>query len=657
MSWNPLAVWRYLLRYRFVAQLVAFLLAAAIGALAALAYRNDDEEATRHLLDTLAQRQAVQLEGETLRGKAMGMMALLGLNEPLLKALAQGRLVPDAPEALARLRPVRQSLGADDLYVLDANGVVVGHESARPGATGQQWQDRPLWQQAYAGAETIFPAAEGIPLRRSFYLAAPLYEQSEPVGAVIGVVVLKLPADDLDARLSQAARQALLVSPQGVVFASSDERWVFRLTHELDASELESLRALRQFGPDFGARGVRLLPFDLRRDAVQLLGERHLRARASLRWPDPAGRWQLVLLAVPERGTQRAMSLGIGVVVALLTLALEFMLVRLLQGKVARQEALQRSEAASRELMQLAQLKTRQSEFTLRLQHARDPAELVEALFGELVRFLPVHQGSLYFVETSDPAGPYLLLAGSYASEPPPQTVRYGDGLLGQCARDGRALVMSRVPAGFWTVSTGLGSAVPRSLLLLPVVRNEVLLGVLELASLDPDPAPLQTALEGLLPVLATNLEALLAERRMDRLLREAREQAIQAEARRQHGRALEQWLRATIEAMPSGVLLLDPQGHVLLSNTAACAIFGYDAAELEGMAVARLLSGERDDYDIVTDTGESLFEAAARRCDWLAGVRGLHKDGRELGLLIARTGAAGAGLQGQGACLLLRPE
>jgi len=657
MSWNPLASWRYLLRYRFVAQPVAFLIAALVGWLAALGYRNDDEEATRHLLDTLAQRQAVQLEGETLRGKAMGMTALLGLNEPLLKALALGRLAPDAPDALARLRPVRQLLGADDLYVMDASGIVVGHESVRPGATGQQWQDRPFWQQAHAGAETIFPAAEGMPLRRSFYLAAPLYEQSEPVGAVIGAVVLKLPAEDLDARLSQATRQALLVSPQGVVFASSDERWVFRLTHELDPPELESLRALRQFGADFGAGGARLLPFDLRHDAVELLGERHLRARASLRWPDPAGRWQLVLLAVPERGAQRVMSLGVGVMVALLTLALQFMLLRLLQDRVARQEALQRSEAASRELMELAQLKTRQSEFTLRLQHARDPAELVEALFGELVRFLPVHQGSLYFVETGDPDGPHLLLAGSYASGEPPQKIRYGDGLPGQCAHECRALILSRVPAGFWTVSTGLGSAVPRSLLLLPVVRNEVLLGVLELASLDPDPTPVQTALESLLPVLATNLEALLAERRMDRLLREAREQAAQAEVRQQQGAALEQWLRTTIDAISSGVLLLDAQGDVILSNAAARAIFGYDASELEGMAVARLLPGGSYGFAAATEAGESVFEAGAQARDWLPGVRGLCKDGREVGLRIARAGPVGPSPQSLGACLLLRPE
>jgi len=335
MSWDAAACMRRLLQYRFLALLAAVLIALLAGTLAGLGYRKDDEEAARHLLDTLVQRQAVQLEGETLRGKAMGVVALLGVNEPLLKELAQGRLAPDAPEALARLHPVRLSVGADDIYVLDARGLVVGHESLGSVATGQQWQDRPFWQQASAGVETIFPAVEGDPRRRSFYLAAPLYEQSDSSSAVIGAVVLKLPADDLDARLRQISGQALLVSPQGMVFASSDERWNFRLAHGLEPRELETLRALRQFGFDLGSGGPLLLPFSLSRDAVDLLGVRHLLARASLRWPDPAGPWQLVLLAASEGGAGRATLFAVGSVVALLILSLQFMLMRLLQGRVA----------------------------------------------------------------------------------------------------------------------------------------------------------------------------------------------------------------------------------------------------------------------------------------------------------------------------------
>jgi len=201
------------------------------------------------------------------------------------------------------------------------------------------------------------------------------------------------------------------------------------------------------------------------------------------------------------------------------------------------------------------------------------------------------------------------------------------------------------VPAGFWTVSTGLGAASPRSLLLLPVMRNEVLLGVLEIASLDPDPAPTAEVLESLLPVLATNLEALLAERRMDRLLGEARAQADAS----QRGGALQHWLRALVDVSPDGMLLLDAQGCILMSNEAAGAIFGYDSRALEGMHASRLLP------DLMQEPGVAAGVREVQ--DWRHGVRGLRKEGYEVRLVVARAGMACAGLNVPGSCLFLRLE
>lgn len=503
----------------------ALLLSLLAGWLAAGAYRRSDEAGLSHLLKTQAQRQAVQLTDETLRGRTMGAIAMLGINEPVLKELVQGRLPPDAPQALERLQPLRRALGAEGLYVMDADGRVVANVSDFPAATGLLWQDQPYWQQAFAGQETVYPIAEGDALRRSLFLAAPLYAEAERASLVIGVVAVKLPADGLDASLRGLGEHALLLSPQGLVYASSDESWNFRLAADLDRAQAAGLS--QQFGPAFQDGAIpRRLSFDLAHDRVTLLGERHLSARASLRWPDAAGRWQLVLLASPEWQESAFGLMVIGGVVALLVFALLALLLRGVQTHDARRKALALSEAASRELMQLAQFKARQSELTLQLQRARELPALTRTLFDEISRFLPMHQGSLYCVEPGPAGEPQLRLAGSYATDAAPERVALGDGLLGQCARERRSLSFSDVPPGFWSIESGLGHAWPRSLLLLPVLRNDVLIGVLELASMDPDCGRIETALEGLLPVLAMNLEGLLAEQRLERLLAEARAQA-----------------------------------------------------------------------------------------------------------------------------------
>jgi putative methionine-R-sulfoxide reductase with GAF domain len=409
---------------------------------------------------------------------------------------------------------------------MDASGRVLAQAPHDPGRASLQRQDMPYWQQAFAGQENVYPMAEGELLpRRSFLLAAPIYAQAQRGGLVIGVLALKLSAEGLDTNLRRLGEHAFLLSPQGLVYASSDDAWNFSLAREIAADQLAGLAA--QFGPVFatGARPPQL-PFDPARDAVELLGARHLRVRASLQWPDAAGRWQLVLLAAPSRQVPVLGRVVVGGAAALLVLALLLLLLRAAHNQLARRAALARNEAASRELMQLAQFKARQSELSLQLQHARELSALTLALFAEIGRFLPVHQGSLYCVEPGPAGEPELRLAGSYATASAPERVAIGDGLLGQCARERRSLAFTEVPPGFWTLASGLGQALPRALLLLPIMRNETLIGVLELASMEPDSARIEATLEGLLPVLATNLEVLLAERRLERLLAEARARA-----------------------------------------------------------------------------------------------------------------------------------
>ena len=514
-----------LVLYASVFRVLAVCLSLLAGWLTTSLYQRSNETDLRHLLATLAQRHAVQLSEEILRGRAMGAAAMLGINEPVLKALVQGQLVLDA-QVLERLEPVRQALDAESISVMDASGRVRAQAPHHPASIGLQRQDTPYWQQAFAGQENVYPLAEGeLPPRRSFLLAAPIYAQAQRGGLVVGVLAIKLSAESLDTTLRRLGEHAVLLSPQGLVYASSDDDWNFTLAREISADQLASLAT--QFGSTFAA-GARppQLPFDPSQDAVELLGVRHLRVRASLQWPDAAGRWQLVLLASPSHQVSMLGRALVGVTSGLLVLTLLLLLLRAAHNQLASRMTLASSEAASRELMQLAQFKQRQSELSLQLQHARELSALTQALFAELGRFLPVHQGCLYCVEP-DPAGvPELHLAGSYATASPPERVAIGDGLLGQCARERRSLIFSEVPAGFWTLESGLGQALPRVLLLLPIMRNELLIGVLELASMAPDGDRIEAMLEGLLPVLATNLEVLLAERRLERLLAEARAQA-----------------------------------------------------------------------------------------------------------------------------------
>ena len=123
---------------------------------------------------------------------------------------------------------------------------------------------------------------------------------------------------------------------------------------------------------------------------------------------------------------------------------------------------------------------------------------LAEDVRGELrpeevaargVAFLAGHlEAPLGAVYVTGPDGTLRLL-GHYAggaSDSLPTSFRLGEGLIGQAAAQREILVVSDPPADYWRVRSALGDAAVRSLVLVPLVRADRVIGVLELASFMP---------------------------------------------------------------------------------------------------------------------------------------------------------------------------
>lgn len=112
-------------------------------------------------------------------------------------------------------------------------------------------------------------------------------------------------------------------------------------------------------------------------------------------------------------------------------------------------------------------------------------------LLGESVlRFFASYLGSVVgALYVRDDHGKLVRVA-SYGLDPEQQTrnqqVGEHAGLLGQAATQGRLLRLENLPEDYYRLSTGLGSGLPRSGLLMPVQENGRINGVLELGLLRP---------------------------------------------------------------------------------------------------------------------------------------------------------------------------
>jgi hypothetical protein len=496
----------------------ALAVAAIAGYVSSELYRWGMEEDFRERFNDQAWFAASNLTSETMNGQAMGTALLLGLNEPELKELVEGRRKPEDPDCLTRLRAVRQLLNANGILVFNNLGDTVAHEAPFTMTAGSEEPRRPFWQQAIRGNQVVYPAVGSQAPDRKLFIAAPIWAGTLTSSELVGAVVVEMAADYLDYQIGVGGAQALLLSPQGVVFAATDKDWLFRLAHEMTVDELNEVRKLGQFGmalPD--AVVPERLPFDLNQNLVKLGGIRHVRAIAPVRWNDPSGDWMIVVFGDLRAAVSRTQRAVVGAVAGLLALALLELLLRAVRYEAARREAVSGTEAAARELASAAQRRLHLSEITMALQKARDPEALAALFFRQLAEILPLHQASLYFIDPSQSDWQGLELAGCYGTEGAPERVNLGEGLLGQCAVDQQPLLLVDVPAGFWRVSSGLGESTPGVLMLFPLLANQTVLGVLELASMESGFCSSKALVESLLPVLSMNLEILLAERLSER--------------------------------------------------------------------------------------------------------------------------------------------
>src|SRR5213082_3930475 len=133
-------------------------------------------------------------------------------------------------------------------------------------------------------------------------------------------------------------------------------------------------------------------------------------------------------------------------------------------------------------------LKTNIAKHTRMLQGQRDLRTVADLILTEVAPLVSAHYGAFYIVESRDGEEPVLRLAAGYAlaaDDSPNKAFRWGEGLVGQCARDGRRIQLNTVPSGYVAVKSGLGEAPPASIVVLPVIFEGRVKAVVELASVQ----------------------------------------------------------------------------------------------------------------------------------------------------------------------------
>jgi CheY-like chemotaxis protein/signal transduction histidine kinase/HAMP domain-containing protein len=169
-------------------------------------------------------------------------------------------------------------------------------------------------------------------------------------------------------------------------------------------------------------------------------------------------------------------------------------------------------------------LKTNLARFTGMLQGQRDLATVGKLLLSELVPLVNAHQGLIYQMDVE--AGPLLKRLASYgnAQQGYPERLEPGQGFVGQCATDKRRILVTEVPSDTVPINTVLFPALPRSLVVFPVVFEGQIKAVLGLASLNEFSATHLTFLEQLTASIGIVLNSIEATMQTESLLKQSQQ-------------------------------------------------------------------------------------------------------------------------------------
>jgi len=119
------------------------------------------------------------------------------------------------------------------------------------------------------------------------------------------------------------------------------------------------------------------------------------------------------------------------------------------------------------------------------LQFAQSEKEILQSALQAVCQQLEAGQGAVYKTSEENEKRIIELKTGYALSMGESAIIRFefGEGLIGQVALSGKTLFVDEVPKGYINIISGLGSSSPKYLLIIPIKKNDNVLGVMEIAS------------------------------------------------------------------------------------------------------------------------------------------------------------------------------
>ncbi|MDQ6689567.1 MAG: response regulator, partial [Gemmatimonadota bacterium] len=191
-------------------------------------------------------------------------------------------------------------------------------------------------------------------------------------------------------------------------------------------------------------------------------------------------------------------------------------------------------------------LKTNLAKFSRMMQGQKDLEAVSKLIMSELTPLVSAHHGTFYIMEEENNA-PVLKLIASYAYKERKHVGNrfyLGEGLVGQAALEKKPILLTNVPDDYIRITSGLGEAPPRNILVLPVLFEGEVKAVIELASFLPFSQIHQLFLDQLAESVGVVINMISANMRTAELLEQSQSLTLELQSQSEELRTQQEELK-----------------------------------------------------------------------------------------------------------------
>lgn len=280
--------------------------------------------------------------------------------------------------------------------------------------------------------------------------------------------------------------------------------------------------------------------------------------------------------------------------------------------------------------------------------------ELAFNVISNLVNYLKINQGGFFILQQEDETEDnenintekYFELSACIAYDRKkynPKKIEWGEGLIGRCGLEKQTIFMTDIPENYIHITSGLGGTNPKCVLIVPLILNEELHGVVELASFKTLEKFEIDFVEKLAESIASTIASVRINMRTSQLLKESQVQAEKLAKKEEESRNNMEKLKATqLGAAKQAEQFVsftnsvnhtmiraeyDTTGKLLYANTKFLQKLGYSGnQEVEGRHISMFISPK--DLDRFNKIWTSLAKGGRHYEDYMKHVT---KDGKDL--------------------------